>query len=158
MTGPRHLAFHQSLNIVYFANEFGSSVTAYRLNQAVGSLSKFQTLSSLPADFAGTNTGADIHLTPDGRFLYVSNRGHESIAAFSVDTITGALTSLGQFVTEKTPRSFAVDPSGKFLYAGGQGSGKIAAYRINRQSGQLAHFATYDAGKNPVWILTMQGR
>ena len=157
-TGPRHLAFHQSLNTVYFANEFGSSVTAYRLDQAVGSLSKFQTLSSLPADFVGANTGADIHLTPDRRFLYVSNRGHESIAAFSVDTITGALTSLGQFVTEKTPRSFAIDPSGKFLYAGGQGSGKIAAHRINRQSGQLALFATYDAGKNPVWILTMQGR
>jgi 6-phosphogluconolactonase len=152
-TGPRHLAFHQSLNIVYFANEFESTVTAYRLNPE-GTLSELQTLSSLPKDFAGTNTGADIHLTPDGRLLYASNRGHESIAAFSVDATTGRLTSMGCFPTEKTPRSFSLDPSGRFLYAGGQGSGRVAAYRINSRSGQLVPFATYDVGKNPVWILT----
>jgi 6-phosphogluconolactonase len=153
-TGPRHLAFHKSLNIVYFANEFGSTVTTYRLNPE-GTLSELQTLSSLPKDFAGPNTGADVHLTPDGRFLYASNRGHESIAAFSVDSITGTLTSHGQFATEKTPRAFAIDPTGNFLYSGGQGSGRIAAYRINRQNGQLIPIANYDAGKNPVWILTM---
>lgn len=154
-TGPRHLAFHPSLNVVYFANEFGSSVTAYRLNPD-GALSEFQTLSSLPRDFVGTNTGADIHVTPDGRFLYASNRGHESIAAFSVDAVTGRLISVGYFPTEKTPRSFSIDPSGKFLYAGGQGSGRISAYRIDEQNGRLALLTTYDAGKNPVWILTMR--
>ncbi|MCX6134828.1 MAG: lactonase family protein [Ignavibacteriales bacterium] len=154
-TGPRHFTFHPSLNVVYFANEFGSSVTAYRLDNANGSLSELQTISTLPAESVGTNTGADIHITPDGRFLYASNRGHESIAAFSVDAATGRLTSGGFSPTEKTPRSFALDPTGRFLYACGQGSGKIAAYRINSKNGELTRFNTYDAGKNPVWILTM---
>lgn len=153
-TGPRHLDFHPTLNIVYFVNEFGSNVTGYRLNPE-GTLSEFQTISSLPDDFVGANTGADVHLTPDGRFLYASNRGHESIAAYSVDASTGRLTSIGFFPTEKTPRSFSLDPSGRFLYSGGQGSGAIAAYRIDRQNGQLTRFATYDAGKKPVWILSI---
>ena len=155
-TGPRHLAFHPSLDLVYFSNEFSSSVTAYRLNRADGCLSDVQTLSSLPADFAGTNTSADIHVTPDGRFLYASNRGHESIAAFSLDAMTGRMTSIGFFATEKTPRSFSLDPGGRFLYAAGQGSGKIAAYRIGRDRGELTLLATYDAGNNPVWILTVR--
>ena len=155
-TGPRHLTFHPALNVVYVANEFGSSVTAYHFDQADGTLSEIQTLSSLPADFVGTNTGADIHLTPDGRFLYASNRGHESIAAFSVDGVTGRLTSIGFFPTEKTPRSFSLDLSGRFLYAAGQGSGKIAAYRIDQRDGHLTPIATYDAGKSPVWILAVR--
>jgi 6-phosphogluconolactonase len=154
-TGPRHLAFHPSLDLVYFANEFGSSVTAYRFNKADGNLSEVQTLTSLPADFAGTNTSADIHITPDGKFLYSSNRGHESIAAFLLDAATGRMTPAGFFPTEKTPRSFSLDLRGKFLYAAGQGSGRIAAYRIKSQSGQLSPLATYDVGKNPVWILAV---
>jgi 6-phosphogluconolactonase len=148
--------FHPALNVVYVANEFGSSVTAYRLDQADGTLSELQTISSLPADFAGTNTGADIHIMPDGRFLYASNRGHESIAAFSVDAATGRLTSIGFIPTEKTPRSFALDPSGKFLYSAGQGSGRIAAYRLGQERGDLELLTTYDAGRNPVWILTVR--
>jgi 6-phosphogluconolactonase len=155
-TGPRHFTFHPSLDMVCVANEFGSSVTAYRLGKADGSLSELQTLSSLPANAVGTNTGADIHITPDGRFLYASNRGHESIAAFSLDAVSGRLTSIGFFPTEKTPRSFSLDPTGRFLYAGGQGSGKIAAYCIDQESGQLTRLVTYDAGKNPVWILTVR--
>lgn len=155
-TGPRHFAFHPSLNLAYFANEFGSSVTAYRFGKEDGSLSAVQTLSSLPADFAGPNTGADIQITSDGRFLYASNRGHESIAGYSIDAATGWLTHVGIFPTEKTPRSFSLDPDGRFLYAAGQGSGKIAAYRIDRQNGKLTLIATYDAGKNPVWILTLR--
>jgi 6-phosphogluconolactonase len=155
-TGPRHLAFHSRLPVAYFVNEFGSTVRAYHLHASEGTLASFQTLSTLPTGHTGANTGADVHLTPDGRFLYASNRGHESIAGFSVDTKTGELTSLGNFPTEKTPRSFAIDPNGKFLYAGGQGSGRVAAYRIDSQNGQLERFATYDAGKNPVWILTVR--
>jgi 6-phosphogluconolactonase len=155
-TGPRHFAFHPSLNLVYFVNEFGSSVTAYRLGKADGSLSEVQTLSLLPADFTGTNASADIHLTPDGRFLYASNRGHESIATFSVDTISGGLTGVGHYATEKTPRSFAIDSDGRFLYSAGQGSGRIAAYHISQERGELIPLTTYDAGKNPVWILAVQ--
>lgn len=155
-TGPRHFAFHPSLNLVYFANEFGSSVTAYRFGKEDGSLSALQTLSSLPADFAGPNTGADIHITSDGRFLYASNRGHESIAAFSLDSATGQMTSIGFFSTEKTPRSFSLDPSGRFLYTAGQGSGRIAAYRIGQERGELSLLATHIAGSSPVWILSVR--
>jgi 6-phosphogluconolactonase len=151
-TGPRHFAFHPRLPLVYFVNEFSSTVTAYRLD-AAGTLTTIQTISALPAEFTGTNTGADIHLTPDALHLYASNRGHESIAAFAVDGKTGLLTSLGTVATEKTPRSFAIDPSGLYLYAAGQGSGAIAAYRIDPKEGRLEQFATYDAGRNPVWIL-----
>jgi len=155
-TGPRHFAFHPSLNFVYFVSEFGNRVTAYRLGKEDGSLSAFQTLSSLPAEFAGASSGADIHITPDGRFLYASNRGHESIAAFSLDATSGQMTSIGVFQTEKTPRSFAIDPSGRFLYAAGQGSGQIAAYRIGGETGELIPLTIYEAGKNPVWIQTIR--
>jgi len=155
-TGPRHFAFHPKLPIVYFANEFGNSVSVFRLETSHGTLTQEQTLSSLPSDFAGRSAAADVHLTPDGRFLYASNRGHESIAAFSVDPITGQLTSLGIFATEKTPRSFVIDQTGRFLYAAGQGSGRIAAYHINNENGKLDLLRTYDVGKNPVWILTAQ--
>lgn len=155
-TGPRHFTFHSRLNVVYVVNEFASTVTAFKLEQPLGTLTAFQTLSTLPHDFAGKSTGADIHLTPDDRFLYASNRGHESIAAFAVDSVSGSLTPVGQFATEKTPRSFALDPTGKFMYAGGQGSGKIAAYRIDRHNGALIPLATYTAGRYPVWILTLR--
>jgi 6-phosphogluconolactonase len=151
-TGPRHFAFHPRMPLVYFVNEFNSTVTVYRLD-AAGTLTAIQTISALPSEFTGTSTGADVHLTPDALHLYASNRGHESIAAFAVDGKTGLLTSLGTVATEKTPRSFAIDPTGLYLYAAGQGSGSIAAYRIERNSGRLERFATYDAGRNPVWIL-----
>jgi 6-phosphogluconolactonase len=155
-TGPRHLAFHPKLHVVYFVNEFGNSVTAMRMDPATGTLKPFQTLSTLPGDFVAPSSAADVHLTPDGRFLFASNRGHESIAAFAVDTNSGELTSFGIYPTQKTPRSFAVDDGGRFLYAAGQGSGTIAAYEIDKNNGALKQCATYDAGKNPVWILLVQ--
>jgi 6-phosphogluconolactonase len=154
-TGPRHFAFHPGLPIVYFVNEFGNSVSVFRLETLNGILVHEQTLTTLPSDFAARSAAADVHLTPDGRFLYASNRGHESIAAFSVDAKTGHLTALGNFATEKTPRSFAIDKSGQFLYAAGQSSGRIAAYSINNKNGELQLLKTYDVGKNPVWILTV---
>jgi 6-phosphogluconolactonase len=155
-TGPRHFAFHPKLPIVYFVNEFGNSVSVFRLETLRGTLTHEQTLTTLPSDFVGRSAAADVHLTPDGRFLYASNRGHESIAAFSVDMMTGQLTSLGIFATEKTPRSFIIDQTGRFLYAAGQSSGRIAAYRINHENGKLNLLKSYDVGKNPVWILTIQ--
>jgi len=155
-TGPRHIVFHTRLNTVYGSDEFSSTVTVYRLDPFTGSLTAFQHISMLPEGFAGTNTAADIHLTPDNRFLYASNRGHDSIAGFSVDPVTGALASAGQFATEKTPRGFDIDPAGRFLYAGGQGSGRLAAYRIDSRTGQLTRFDTYDAGNHPVWVLVVE--
>ena len=152
-TGPRHVFFHPSLDVVYFVNETNSSVTAYKLAGRSGMLSTLETLSTLPAGFSGENSCADIELTPSGRFLYASNRGHDSIAAFAVDPDTGRLTSLGQEATEKTPRSFNIDPTSRFLYAAGQSSGRLASYRIDSASGRLRPLAVYDVGSGPSWVL-----
>ena len=108
---PRHLAFHPKLPIVYCDDEKGDSVTAYHFDRETGQLKVFHTSSSLPADFDGSqNTCADIEITADGRFVYASNRGHNSIAGFSVDAKSGKLTSIEQFATGSKPRSFNLDP------------------------------------------------
>jgi 6-phosphogluconolactonase len=167
-TGPRHGVFHPKLEIrggvegtaqvAYFSNEQGGSVTMYHaiLNPTNWLLQAKQTLSTLPADFKGKNTCAEIRLHPSNRYLYVANRGHDSIAAFGIDKDSGALTSLGQTPTEKTPRSFDVDPTGKFLFAAGEASGRLAAYRVNETAGTLERVATQDVGKEPWWVLAVR--
>jgi 6-phosphogluconolactonase len=155
-TGPRHLAFHPKLPMAYFDNEQGSSVTAYRLNAETGLISPQQTLPTLPEDFNKSNSCAHLEISPDGRFLYAANRGHDSLAGYEVDATTGRLTSLGQTPTEATPRSFNISPDGKFLYAAGQSSGKLAAYLLNQKTGGLDRFATYEVGKSPWWVLVVE--
>ena len=150
--GPRHYCYHPSLDVVYASNEQGCSVTAYRFDRSTGRLSPFQTLPTLPDGFEGKNSCAQIHIAPSGRSLYVSNRGHDSIACFSVDRATGALTSIGQQRTEAIPRVFNVDPDGKYLLAAGQGSGRLATYRIDRQTGALQPLGVYDVGERPMWV------
>ncbi|MFQ6039964.1 MAG: lactonase family protein [Candidatus Poribacteria bacterium] len=156
--GPRHFCFHPNRDILYFSNEQGSSVTAYNFDPSAGTLTAFQTISTLPENYAGENTCAQIHITPSGKFLYVSNRGHDSIAGFSTDDATGELSSLGQQPTEPTPRAFTIDPAGNFLFAGGQGSGRLASYRVNNQTGELEPLETYTVGRNPMWILVVNFR
>jgi len=155
-TGPRHGWFHPNGRFVYFDNEQGSSVTAFRLNADSGTIDPLQTITTLPADFKERNSCADLELTPSGKYLYTSNRGHDSIACFAVDEKTGELALVEKAPTEKTPRSFNIDPSGMFLYAAGQGSGRVAAYRISSQSGKLTRFETYTVGKQPWWVLVVQ--
>lgn len=149
---PRHLAVSKDNRFIYFDNEKGSSVTAYKLDPKLGTLTPFQTISTLPAGFEGNNTCADIELSPSGKNLYASNRGHNSIACYSVDQKTGRLTALEQEPTEDTPRSFNIDPTGTYLYAAGQRNGKLAAYRISPQTGKLKRLATYEVGKSPSWV------
>ena len=153
--GPRHYCYHPTLDTVYFDNEQGSSVTAYRLDPATGALSPFQTLSTLPEGFSGQNTCAQIHITPSGRYLYAANRGHDSIACFAVDPVTGRLASLGQQPSEPIPRTFGIDPQGRYLYAAGQGSGRLAAYRI-APDGTLQPLATYHVGARPMWVMVLE--
>ena len=119
------------------------------------SLSAFQSVSTLPEDFTGQNSNARLEITPNGRFVYAANRGHDSIAGFSVDSKTGKLTSIGQFPTEKTPRSFSIDPSGKYLLTAGEGSGKLAMYSIEQETGMLTRIGTYVAGERPWWVLIL---
>jgi 6-phosphogluconolactonase len=150
--GPRHFCFHPQAHTLYAVNEQGSSVTAYRLQGAMGTLSPLQTLSTLPEGFEGSNSCAQIHISPSGRFLYAANRGHDSIACYTIDAATGLLTAAGQRRTEKTPRAFAVDPSGRYLYVAGLDSGRLAAYRIDARRGTLAHVETRDIGQRPMWV------
>ena len=153
--GPRHFCFHPVREWVYVVNEQGCSVTAYRFDSAAGTLVSFQSLSTLPAGFTGENTCAEIRIAPSGRFLYASNRGHDSIACFAVDDALGRLTAIGQQPTETTPRAFAIDPHGRYLLAAGLGSGRLATYRINPQDGTLFPLATYEIGERPMWVLVL---
>ncbi len=150
--GPRHYCFHPTRDIAYFSNEQGCSVTAYHLDPATGVLSAMQTISTLPEGYTARNTCSQIHLTPSGQFLYVGNRGHNSIAGFAVDT-TGRLAPLGQASTEPVPSAFCLDPAGHFLFAAGSASGRLASYRINGETGALTPLATYAAGQRPQAVL-----
>jgi 6-phosphogluconolactonase len=150
--GPRHYCFHPTRDIAYFSNEQGCSVTAYRLDPATGALSAVQTISTLPEGYTARNTCSQIHLTPSGQFLYVGNRGHNSIAGFAVDT-AGRLAPVGQASTEPVPSAFCLDPAGNFVFAAGSASGRLAAYRINGETGALTPLATYAAGQRPQAVL-----
>ena len=92
-------------------------------------------------------------MTPNGRFIYVANRGHDSLAGFAVDQRSGRLSSLGQTKTEPTPRGFAVDPSGRCLLAAGEASGKLTLFQIDETTGKLSRRATHDVGSRPWWVL-----
>ena len=154
--GPRHVLFHPSKPILYSSNENGSSVSAYTVEEGEhpGILMDLQEdLSTLPADFDGDNTCAQIHIDPQGTFLYVSNRGHDSIAGFAIDEESGRLSAIGHQLTEPTPRVFNIDETGTLLFVGGQGSGRLATYRINRESGALSPLANYAVGESPMWVL-----
>ncbi len=149
---PRHLAFHPQLDVVYFDDEKGSSVTAYAYDREKGTLRPFQTVPTLPADFTERNSCADIEITADGRFVYASNRGHNSIAAFQVDGTSGRLTAVGRFPTGDTPRSFNLSPDGRWLVAAGQRSADLSAYRRDTKSGALQKLKVYPTGRGPSWV------
>jgi 6-phosphogluconolactonase len=136
--GPRHLAFHPSLPLVFVANELGSTVTALRFDANSGVLSQVQTRSTLPGGWTGANYPADIHLASSGRALYVSNRGHDSLAVFSVADATGAL-ALEQVVPTDGdwPRNFTLDPTGRWLLVANQRSGSIVVFGRDPESGRL---------------------
>jgi 6-phosphogluconolactonase len=152
--GPRDYCYHPNLDIVYFCNEEGSNVTAYRFNPSTGTLSAFQTVSTIPDDFTAKNRCALIQITPSGKSLYVANRGHNSIACFSVNASTGQLTPIGQVPTEAETRAFSLDTEGDFLFAAGEKSGRLVSYRVNRDTGELKSLEVYDVGKAPWWVLT----
>lgn len=149
--GPRHYTYHPSLGIVYVVNELDSSVSAYQWDRLKGGLTRFQSMTTLPANFNGSNTCADIHLTPDGRFLYASNRGHDSIAAYKLDQ-EGLMTFIDWFETEPVPREFAIDTKGQYLYSAGLKSHKLAAYAIDSKTGRLSRIGNYDTPQGPIWV------
>jgi 6-phosphogluconolactonase len=136
--GPRHLAFHPNGKFAYVLNEVNSTVTVFANDSRNGSLSTLQTLPTIPKGFTAHNDTAEIVVHPSGKFLYVSNRGHDSIAEFTINPAKGTLTFAGDFSTQgKTPRNFALDPTGKFLLAANQESNTIVVFRIDQSSGTL---------------------
>jgi 6-phosphogluconolactonase len=136
--GPRHLAFHPSGKFAYLVGEMASTVTAFSYNAHHGVMTELQTITTLPPDFHGSTTSAEVQVHPSGKFVYASNRGHDSIAVYRVDTGSGKLTSsqiapcLG-----KTPRGFRIDPSGRFLLCAHQDSSSIVVFKIDPETGAL---------------------
>lgn len=136
--GPRHFAFHPSGKYAYAINELDSTVTAFRYDPTDGRLTVLQSESTLPADFAESSYCADIHVSANGTFLYGSNRGHDSIVVFRIDSATGQLTLVGhQSTLGNWPRNFALSPSGAFLLAANRKSDNVVVFRIGPDSGML---------------------
>lgn len=136
-SGPRHFAFHPNGKYAYAINELRSTVTALEYDAAAGKLSKRQTISTLPADFDGKSFTAEVRVSPDGRFVYGSNRGHDSIAVFRVEE-EGTLSLVQiESIGGKSPRNFNLDPSGRFLLAAGQATNDIHVFRLDKQTGRL---------------------
>jgi len=154
--GPRHFVFHPTGPWVCLLNELDASVDVLALDRDHGTLAALQTVSALPAGTAGEPWAADIHVTPDGRFLYASERRTSTIAAFAVDTTSGRLTALGSVATEAQPRGFAVTPCGRFLIAVGQASHRLSRYAIDAASGTLAKLGDQPIGRNPNWVTTLE--
>jgi 6-phosphogluconolactonase len=144
-SGPRHVAFHPTNAFAYVIGELDSTVTAHRFDPATGKLTPFQLVTTLPDTFVGDSRASEIALSHDGRFLYASNRGHDSVATFAVDRHTGRLTPRGWTDTQgKTPRFFALDPSGRFLFVADEDSDRIVPFRADGPGGDLR------AGGDPV--------
>ncbi|MFQ6027684.1 MAG: lactonase family protein [Dehalococcoidia bacterium] len=151
--GPRHYCFHPSKDLVYVCNEQGCSVTVYALDTSTGTLTAGQTVTTLPEGFTGSNACAQIQIHPSGGHLYVSNRGHDSIASFAVDETTGGLTPTGWAEAEPVPRAFSLDPTGHFLYAAGLETGNLIGFHVNQQTGALTRLESYVVGALPMWVL-----
>ena len=151
--GPRHMQFHPNGNWVYFVNEQGKNVTLCDYDADKGTLKARQSVPTVPEDWRTKGSCADIHISADGRFVYASNRGHDSLAVFSVNAQTGELTAHGQTPTEKTPRSFCLMPGDQFIVSAGEGSHKLIVFRRNIETGALTPHKTYDCGKDPAWVM-----
>jgi len=138
-SGPRHLAFSPDGKFVYAAHEIANVVGVYRWDSTKGVLTEVQSVSTIPADYKDKSTAAEIQFLPNGKFLYVSNRGHNSMAVFSVDQTTGMLTLIQNISTQgKTPRNFTLDPTGHWLIASNQESNSAIVYSVDQSTGKLA--------------------
>ena len=159
---PRHIAFHPSLSMAFTSNERGGGISAYSLNRKTGALKLKQTLSALPEGYTGGAAAADIRITPNGKFVYVSNRDLEerephqdSIAAFSINR-RGDLQRIGTYSAVWFPRSMTINQSGRFLYAAGQKSGTLISYAIDAKTGALQTLKTYDVGDGAIWAMSAE--
>jgi 6-phosphogluconolactonase len=151
-SGPRHLCFHPSGKFAYVIGELDGAIYAFDYDAQRGRLSEIQMMSALPPGFAGKPSAADLHATPDGRFLYGSERTSSTLAAFRIDPANGRLSAIGSYATETQPRGFRIDPDGRYLLAVGQLSHSMTSYAIDPASGALRTLKRYPVGQNPNWI------
>lgn len=152
--GPRHFAFHPSGEYAFVINELDSTISSLRYTPDTGEMTTLDTVSTLPANFEGNNSCADIHVSPDGRFVYGSNRGHNSIVIASFDDQTGALEVVGHESTRgETPRNFNLDPAGNFLLVANQNSDSIFVFRRNEESGLLTSTGQHIEAPEPVCLV-----
>ncbi len=141
--GPRHIDFHPNGRLVFVINELDSTITALAYTAETGALTPVDTVSTLPPSYRGNTTCADIHVHPNGHFVYGSNRGHDSIACFSVDDTSGGLTLVDHFSTGgRTPRNFALSPEGDFLLAANQDSNSVITFALDLETGSLREIAS----------------
>jgi 6-phosphogluconolactonase len=139
-SGPRHVKFHPNGRWFYLINEIASTIVGFKWDSATGSLAEFQTISALPDDFKGTNTSAEIEVHPDGKFLYASNRGDDSITVFGIDQNTGKLNLVQRASCGgRTPRFFTFDPTGKWLLCSNHGSDNTVIFRVDEHTGKLTN-------------------
>lgn len=152
--GPRHLAFHPQLPVVWVLNELDSTMTTYRWDAGTGTLSPQQVITTLPTSFTGYSTTAEIAVTPDGRFVYASNRGHDSVTIFAADADSGLLSHAGWEPTQgPKPRFIGLDPSGRFLYAANEQGHSILAFRVDAAIGKLEPTGQVIQNASPVTIV-----
>lgn len=151
-SGPRHFVFHPNGKFVYLIHELNGDVAAYSYEAKSGAWSEIQRTTALPAGFSGKPWAADIHITPDGRFLYASERTTNTLTAYKVDVSSGKLTTIGSVPTEKQPRGFNIDPTGHYLAAVGELSDGMTVYAIDQSSGALSKLKSYATGKKPNWV------
>lgn len=151
--GARHLVFAPNGKFVYLVNELDASIYVFPWDAKTGTLKKeVQVTTSLPKGFDGKPSAADIHLTPDGKYLYTSERTTSTLAAFKADARTGMLTPIDSFATEKQPRAFNIDPTGRYLLTVGELSNSMTNYSIDKASGKLTKLKEYPMGKKPNWV------
>jgi 6-phosphogluconolactonase len=137
-SGPRHIAFHPNGKFVYLVNEMASTVITYAWDSATGKLTELQTSSTLPPDFNGKNACAEIEVSPNGKFLYASNRGHESLAVFAIDNTTGKISLHENIPTQgKSPRNFEFDPTNKWLIVTNHNSDNALVFKVDNKNGHL---------------------
>ncbi|PPK45350.1 6-phosphogluconolactonase [Trinickia symbiotica] len=153
-SGPRHFVFSNNGRFVYLIDELDGKLHVLTFNPSMDKAKPIQTLSILPSDFdkQGKPWGADVHQTPDGKFVYISERTSSTLGGYRVDASTGKLTRFGTWPTEKQPRGFGIDPSGRYLFAVGQLSDHLTVYRIDAKTGALTAVTRVATGKNPNWV------
>lgn len=139
-SGPRHFTIHPNGEFAYSAEEMSSTVTVFDVDQSTGALEEVQRLSMLPEEFEGSSSAADIHISPDGRFLYASNRGHDSLVIYSINETTGELTLKGHESTRGShPRNFMIDDRGEYLFVANRDDDNVVIFRVDQETGDLEY-------------------